>query len=103
MFFSIVKFNILTSYRCYDYKIQLELGKYLDHRLIYDISREKDELLLNKYLKDNFCKSFIYTSISFAASPVLFIKKIERELRYYIDCQRLNSITVKDRYLIFLI
>ena len=59
----------------------------------------RDELLvLKKYLENNFRKEFICASTSSTASPVLFLKKPKEEWRFYVDYQKLNAITVKDKY-----
>lgn len=43
-------------------------------------------------------KGFIKASSLPAASPVLFAKKPDRGLRFYIDYKALNAITIKNRY-----
>ena len=59
----------------------------------------RDELLvLRKTLIDLLDKGFIRVSNSLIAAPVLFIKKLRRGLRFYIDYRRLNRVTKKDRY-----
>ncbi len=69
---------------------------------MYGMSR--DELLvLKKYLKNNLRKGFICASSSSASSPVLFVKKPGGGLKFYVNFQKLNAITVKDRYPIPLI
>ena len=64
----------------------------------------RDELIeLDRYLKENLSKGFIRASTSLATSPVLFVKKPREELRFYIDYRGLNTITIKNRYLLLLI
>jgi hypothetical protein len=46
---------------------------------------------------------FICANTSPIASPLLFIKKPNGDLRLCVDYWKLNAITVKNRYLIFLI
>ena len=59
----------------------------------------RDELLvLQKTLTDLLNKGFIRVSNSLAATPVLFIKKLGRGLRFYINYRGLNHISRKDRY-----
>jgi len=59
----------------------------------------KDELLiLRKTLIDLFDKGFIRVSNSLIIALILFIKKLKRGLRFYIDYKRLNRIIKKDRY-----
>ena len=95
--FSVLEFDKLPSHRSYDHAINLELETKLDHGSLYGMSR--DELLvLKKYLEDNLCKRFIRASTSLAASPVLFAKKPGGGLHFCIDYQKLNAITIKNRY-----
>jgi hypothetical protein len=64
----------------------------------------EDELLvLRKFLDKNLAKGFIYTSISPAVSLVLFAKKLGRSLRFCVDYYALNTITIKNYYLLPLI
>jgi hypothetical protein len=64
----------------------------------------RDELLvLRKTLIDLLDKGFIRVSNSLATAPVLFIKKLRRGLRFYIDYRGLNRVIKKDRYLLPLI
>ena len=59
----------------------------------------KDELkVLQKYLDDHLSKGFIWASSSPAATPVLFVHKPGGGLRFCVDYQGLNAITVKNRY-----
>ncbi len=79
-----------------------EPGKIPDHDLMYKMSTEKLHVL-KKYLEDNFRKEFICISDSSTASSVLFAKKPGGGFRFCVDYQKLNDITVKDRYPIPLI
>ena len=56
----------------------------------------KELLAVKEYLLDNLYKGFIAPSSSPFASLVLFVSKLGRGLRFYIDYHRLNSITKKD-------
>jgi hypothetical protein len=49
---------------------------------------------------DNLVKGFIKPSQALFASPILFIKKLNRGLCFYINYYKLNNITRKDRYLL---
>ena len=58
-----------------------------------------DELkVLKAYIENMVDKGFIQASSSSAASPVLFAKKPGGGLRFCVDYQTLNAITVKNRY-----
>jgi hypothetical protein len=59
--------------------------------------------VLKKYIDNNFEKGFIKLSTSSYTSSILFIPKKNEILRLYIDFRQLNSITVKDCYILFLI
>ena len=59
----------------------------------------RDELLiLQKTLIDLLDKRFIRVSNSLITALILFIKKLKRGLRFYIDYRRLNRVIKKDRY-----
>ena len=97
--------NILFSHRFYNYKLKFakETNKniFLKNR-IYSISDHKLEQIkkyLNEYLKKRF---IIFNYISFA-SLVLFIKKSNNELRFYVNYKKLNVIIKRNRYFISLI
>jgi hypothetical protein len=53
---------------------------------------------LDAFLKDNLRKGYITLSKSPMASPVFFIKKKNGKLRLVQDYQKLNDITIKNRY-----
>lgn len=58
---------------------------------------------MKKYIDKHFGKSFIQSSSSAVASLILLVWKPERGLRFCIDYQALNAVTIKNRYLIPLI
>ena len=92
----------LLRYQLQDYEIPIKLGKSPSFRLIYQLL-EKELAILKEYININLEKGFIRLSILLAASLLLFILKKNRKLRLYIDYRQLNSITIKDRYLLPLI
>ena len=59
--------------------------------------------VVKRYFDSHLAKKFIQTSLALYLSLVLFIKKPSREIRFCIDYQRLNAITKKDWYPIFVI
>jgi hypothetical protein len=59
--------------------------------------------VLRKYLDEHLDKGFIKVSSLPIAALVIFIKKPGGGLRFYIDYQALNTVTVKNRYPILLI
>jgi len=54
-----------------------------------------------KYLKKNLKKDFINSSLAFFAFLVLFVAKLNEELRFYVDYRKLNALTHRNQYLIF--
>ena len=57
----------------------------------------KDELLvIKKYINEHFNKGFIYPSISLAAAPILFTKKLGGGIQFYINYRGLNTIIIKN-------
>ena len=45
----------------------------------------------------------VYTTTTDFTSPILFAKKKDRRLRFYINYRKLNKITKNNRYPIFLV
>jgi hypothetical protein len=64
---------------------------------------ENELLILCKFLEENLSKGFIRASLSPVASLVLFAKKPSRGLRFCVDYQALNIITIKNHYPLLLI
>ena len=60
-------------------------------------------LILQKYFKKNLNKRFIRFNFFEYSSFVLFVKKLEKELRFCIDYRKLNVIIKKNRYFMLLI
>lgn len=87
----------LPPYRACDHKIELLPRKLLPARPLYNMS-EDELLVLRKFLDENLAKGFIRASVSPAASPVLFVKKLGGGLRFCVDYRALNTITIKNRY-----
>ena len=90
-----------------DHSIELERDikrkeKEVLQGLLYNILRDK-LLVLQKTLIDLLNKGFIYISSLLAIALILFVCKLSRGLRFYIDYQGLNHITKKDYYLLPLI
>ena len=68
----------------------------------YLISKDK-LLVIKKYINKHLNKGFICFSISLIATPILFAKKLERGIQFYINYRGLNTIIIKNRYPILLI
>jgi hypothetical protein len=91
------KTDKLPPYKEYNHKIELLLGKLLPAGPLYSMS-EDELLVLRKFLEENLSKGFIRASLSPAASLVLFAKKPNKRLRFCVDYQALNIITIKNHY-----
>jgi hypothetical protein len=98
------KMNILSSHRKHDHCIKLEKDHESNHEYasLYNLSENK-LLLIKKYLKEHLNKDFIEFSIISYVSLILFAKKSNDELRFYVDYRKLNVITKKNKYSISLI
>ena len=58
---------------------------------------------LYNYFETNLAKNWIYRSESSVNALIFFIKKKDGNFKLYIDYCSLNKITIKNRYLLFLI
>jgi hypothetical protein len=95
--FSKKKSNELLSYRPYNHKIKIELDKriLLGYYSLYNQTNEELKALKD-YLEDNLKKRFIENSSVDFVFLVLFVKKLNKSLRFCIDFRKLNKITRKD-------
>ncbi len=59
--------------------------------------------LLKEYLDEFLTKEFIVLFSSFAKTSILFVKKSKDNLKLCVNYSKLNAITIKNRYSIFLI
>src|SRR6266536_6030536 len=92
------KSNKLVPHYLYNYQIKLEKDtstSNLKFYLPYYISSKELEVV-KKYLVENLDKSFIESSQAIFTALVLFTKKPDRSLRFYIDFKKLNLLTKKD-------
>ena len=79
------------------YIINLQVGKKLPFRPLYNLSSSELKLL-QKYLDQALRNGQIQRSISKVGTPILFVLKKDGTFRLYVNYQGLNDITVKDRY-----
>jgi hypothetical protein len=87
----------LPPHRLYNHKIQLEGNLPIRYSPLYkQITKELQAI--KEYITENLQKGFIKHSSAPFASPILFIKKPSKGLRFYINYQQLNNITKKDQY-----
>jgi hypothetical protein len=98
------KADILSSHKKHDHQIELEKDHESEHEYVSLYNLSKEELqLVKKYLKKHLNKDFIESSTASYASLILFVKKSDEELRFCVNYRKLNAITKKNRYSIFLI
>ena len=97
--------DILFSHRFYNHKLEfaerINKNTLLKSR-IYLISNHKFKQI-KKYLNEHLKKKFIILNYASFASFVLFIKKLNNELRFYVNYRKLNVIIKRNRYFISLI
>ena len=94
--------DTLLPHQKYDHKIILEEEQKHGHAPLYKMSLQELDAV-KRYLDSHLAKGFIQASLAPYSSPVLFVKKPSRGIRFCVDYQRLNIITKKDRYPIPLI
>ena len=87
----------------WDYKIHLEEGKKAPFVRNYKPLLDQETAAMKKYIDEHLGKSFIWSSLSAAASPILLAQKLEGGLQFCIDYRALNAVTVKNRFPIPLI
>jgi hypothetical protein len=58
--------------------------------------------IFKDYLDEFLIKEFIVSSFSSTKISILFVKKSEDDLKFCVNYKKLNAITIKNRYLIFL-
>ena len=94
--------SILAPHKAHNHDIVLELGTSPPHWPIYNLS-EQELKVLWEYIKTTLNKGWIQPSTSPAGAPIIFIPKKNGSLQLYINYHRLNSIIVKNYYLLLLV
>ena len=64
---------------------------------------QKELEAIKKYIVENLSKRFIKASIVLYTLLVLFVQKPDKGIKFYIDYQKLNTITYKNYYLLLLL
>lgn len=100
--FIILVDRILPKHGTFDYEINIIEETKPTFRPIYQLS-QKESKIFKEYIDENLRKNYIQTSKSSTGYLIIFILKKDRSLWLYIDYQYLNSITIKDWYLLSLI
>ncbi len=94
--------DILFLHWVHDHVIHFKKDAQLSIFVLYNMNY--DEILeLQRYLDENLSKDFIQVSRSQTIIFVLFVKKLEEELHFCVNYWDLNTITVKNWYLLSLI
>ena len=91
----------LSSHRFYDHKIQLQKNKKSNFDSLYDMFKN-ELLMLQKYFQNNFKKDFIKFNSFFIVASMLFVKKLDEDLRFCVDYRDLNAISLKNQYSLLL-
>ena len=92
----------LFAHESDDHSIDLKSNKKSLYESIYSLSENELTILkayLNKHLKNDFIKSFIFAVEVF----ILFVKKKKESLRLCVNYRDLNLLTIKNRYSLSLI
>jgi len=92
-------FNILPEYHHWNHAIELLLGSKSRSTKVYSFS-SVEQKELNAFLKENLHTEWICLSELPIATPVFFIKKKNGSFWLVQDYQALNSMIVKNKYLL---
>jgi hypothetical protein len=82
--------------------MDLEEGKIPLNLPIYNLSY-KELKILWEYLNSLIEKGWIWPSKSLVGVLILFVLKLDRTIRLYIDYYSLNKVTIKNCYLLLLV
>jgi hypothetical protein len=98
------KMNIdkLSEHNSQNHAIETIENKSFSFESIYNLSIIELKTF-REYLDEHLKKKFITSSHSSTRVSILFVKKSSEDLRLCVNYKRLNAITIKNRYLIFLI
>ena len=77
--------------------IKLEEGKQPSYGPIYSLEPIEVETF-KTYIETNLANGFIQTLKSPAGAPILFVRKPDGSFRLCVNYQRLNKLTIKNRY-----
>jgi hypothetical protein len=98
--FDKMKTNELSKHNSQDHEINTK-NKMSSFESIYNLLIIELEIFKN-YLDEFLIKEFIVSSFSSTKISILFAKKSENDLRLCVNYKKLNAITIKNRYSIFL-
>ncbi len=100
--FSPINANSLPPHRDEDHAIELKPGEKSPFGPLYNLS-EYHLKTLREYIDENLANGFIRTSKFSAGALVFFTPKPDGTLRLCVNYRGLNSMTIKNRYLLPLI
>ena len=92
----------LSEHKSWDHEISFKEETMSEKLSIYQLLSEKLQELWD-YLNNNLQRKYIWYFINEAEYSVIFILKKNDKKQLYIDYQKLNTITWKNRYLLSLI
>jgi hypothetical protein len=95
-----MKANELSKHNSQDHKINTK-NKMSSFESIYNLFVIEFEVFKD-YFDEFLIKEFIVSSFSSTKISILFIKKSKDDLKLYVNYKKLNAITIKNRYSIFL-
>ena len=91
--------SALSQYKSWDHKISLITKILSKIEPIYALFYTELEILRN-YLDKNLKKSFIQKAKMTVGFLILFILKKDEKLRLYVNYKKLNTIIIKNKYLL---
>lgn len=97
--FSKAKAKVLALYCLYNLQINLEEGAWLLVNTIYNLSFTKQETL-KEFINENLNTGIFWPTSCLHRASILFVKKKEKSLCFYVNFYSLNCITKKDWYLL---
>ena len=100
--FQVAEKQSLPERGLHNHAIDLKPGQQPSFRKLYSMSSAELNVL-KVYLDDAIKAGIVCKSISPAASPVMFVLKLDSSLQLVIDYRCLNNITIKNRYPLSLI
>jgi hypothetical protein len=83
------------KYRLYDHVVKLKNDFSTLNQILYEMSRNKIKKL-RRYFDENLMKKFIRVNKSLVVFFVMFVKKLEKRFRFYVNYRDLNAITIKN-------
>ncbi len=99
--FDKMKANELLKHDSQNYEIntknKISSFKSIDNLFVIEFE------IFKEYLDEFLIKKFIVSSFSSTKVLILFVKKSKNDLKLCVNYNKLNSITIKNRYLIFLL